>query len=158
MRRAVLLASTLTLLAACGGRPDARTCVVDRDARPRVTFSWRVAHGSMDDDPPRARVKLAMTGAASGEVDLGELHGVCALVDLALPENPVGGAKVTELACAHGGKDMIAAVVYVQPGKLAVQRYERSAGAPLQNQRSLHELEVPSCASFSAELAQAGEL
>jgi len=156
-----LLLALAVLTIACTNKPDARSCaMVERDARPKISFAWRVAHGSMDEDPPRAKVKLAMTGAATGEIDVGELEGVCKLAETgALPDLPANGSKVTELECLHGDRGMLATVFFVEPGKLSVRRYERVPdGDALKNLRALQELEVPACVAFSAELAQAGEL
>ena len=49
----LLLALAVSTIA-CSNNPEARSCLVERDARPKVSFAWRVAHGSLDDEPPRA--------------------------------------------------------------------------------------------------------
>lgn len=154
-----LLLALAVLTIACSNKPDARSCLVERDARPKVSFAWRVAHGSLDDEPPRAHVRLTMTGAATGDIDVGELEGICKLAETgSLPEQPANGSKVTELECQHGDRNMIAAVVYVEPGKLSVRRYERNESEAQKNLRALRDLEVPTCVAFSAEIAQAGDL
>lgn len=154
-----LLLALAALTIACTNSTNARVCNVERDARPKVSFAWRVAHGSMDEDPPRAKVKLAMTGAASGEIDVGELEGICKLAETgALPDQPANGSKVTELECIHGNRGMLATVFFVEPGKLSVRRYERNDSEALKNLRALQELEVPTCVAFSAEIAQQGDL
>ena len=155
--RFLLALAVLTI--ACSNKPDARSCLVERDARPKVSFAWRVAHGSLDDDPPRAHVRLAMSGAATGEIDVGELEGICKLAETgALPEQPASGSKVTELDCQNGDRNMVAAVVFMEPGKLSVRRYERNETEAQKNLRPVRDLEVPTCVAFSAELAQAGDL
>lgn len=155
----LLLALAVFTTIACSNNPNARNCAMERDARPKVSFAWKVAHGSMDDDPPRAHVKLAFTGVTSGEVDVGDLEGVCKLAETgALPDQPANGSKVTELECLHGSRGMLATVFFVEPGKLSVRRYERNETEALKNLRALQELEVPTCVAFSAEVAQAGDL
>ena len=159
--RLLLGLTVLFATVACSNKPDARSCaMVERDARPKISFAWRVAHGSMDDDPPRAHVKLTMSGAANGEIDVGDLEGICKLAETgALPDQPAIGSKVSELECVHGVRGMLATVFLVEPGKLSVRRYERAPdGEALKNLRALRDLEVPACVSFNAELAQAGEL
>ncbi len=144
----------------CTSASNKRVCTIERSERPQVDVSWSVAHGSIDDDPPRAHVKLAFKGAYTDEIDLGELEGICKLGEVgALPDEPANGSKVTELVCAHAGKSDYATVFLTEPGKLAVRRYERRPGEDgIAKVRDVKALEVPSCARFSAELAQGGDL
>lgn len=163
--RNIVLVVACALLGACGGGNKGATCAVDKSQRPRVAIAWKIEHGSMDSDPPRAHVKVALSGAVSREVDLGELEGVCRLAETgALPDDPANGSKVSEVVCFHAGHGMYATVFLVERGKLAVRRYDRGEAVPgndtpaIEKVRELASVEVPSCATFAAEIAQGGEL
>lgn len=156
-----LLTLAFALALGCGGSGNKRVCsTMERSSRPQIDLAWSVAHGSMDDDPPRAHVKLAFKGAFQDEIDLGDLEGICKLGEVgALPDDPANGSKVTELVCAHASKNDYATVFLTEPGKLAVRRYERRPGEDgIAKLRDVKALDVPSCARFSAELSQGGDL
>jgi hypothetical protein len=154
------------LLLGCSGKPSAKSCAtVDRDARPKLTMTWKLEHGAIDNDPPRTRIKLAITGAATANVDAGELEGVCKLAENgAVPDEPAPGSKVSEVVCFHAGHGMYAAVFFLEPGKLVVRRYDKNEPGPddespvMKNVRDLQALEVPACVSYVSDVATAGEL
>ena len=154
------------LLVGCSGKPNARSCAtVERDARPKVSVTWKLEAGAIDNDPPRTRVRLAISGAATANADLGELEGVCRLVETgALPDVPANGSKVSELLCFHAGHGMYATVFLVEPGKLAVRRYDKNEPGPddespaMRNTREVATVEVPTCVPFVADVSQTGEL
>jgi uncharacterized protein (DUF779 family) len=153
------LLSMLSLVSACGGNKNGAACsLTAKDARPQVPIVWHVDHGSMDDDPPRPRVKVTV---GKDDVDVGELAGVCKLVEVgAQLEDPVYGSKVTELGCLHGGRGTYATLFLDAPGKLTLRRWERAEGGDgaLEKVRELRVLEVPRCAVFTSEIAQGGGL
>lgn len=125
-------------------------------ARPKVIITWTLQHGSIDDDPPRAKVTLAFSGAVKANIELGQLFGQCKLAVLgALPEQPANGSKVTEIECPHGVRTQYATVVLVEPGKLVVRRSER-VDESMKERKDIDTIEVPACASFASELAQGG--
>lgn len=150
----------LLVLAGCSSKPNAQSCAtIDRDSRPKVSLTWKLDPGSIDNDPPRAKVKLLASGAAKAEVDVGELYGDCKLVDVgALPDVPAPGSKVTELMCSHGNREMYATVFYVEAGKLVLRRFDR-VDDTMKPAVDVQTIETPTCASFAADLAQqSGEL
>jgi hypothetical protein len=154
----ILAALAPLALVACGGAKAGTACTVaEPSARPSVLLEWEIAHGSMDDDPPRPTVTLVVKGPTESRLALGEFLGICRLVDLgAPPDDPVEGAGVSELSCEHQGVAMRARVVHAK-GAVVVRRYERG-GAEMKNVREIGRLDVPSCAHFSSELAQQGTL
>jgi hypothetical protein len=155
------------LLLGCSGKPNAKSCAnVDHDARPKVTMTWKIEHGAMDNDPPRSKVTLAVTGAVTANADLGELEGVCKLAEIgAVPDSPANGSKVSEVYCYHAGHGQYATVFFVEPGKLAVRRYDKNEpgpaeeSPPMKNVRDIQSLDVPTCVTFASDLVtQGGEL
>ena len=79
----LLLCVSLLLAVGCSGKPSARSCAnVEKDARPKLAMTWKLEHGALDNDPPRTRIKLAITGAATANIDAGELEGVCKLNEI----------------------------------------------------------------------------
>lgn len=160
--RAKLLAAAVIALVGCGGSQKGPQCsTTEKATRPQVAITWHVKHGSMDDDPPRPRVKLAIDGAGTKEeIDLGELVGMCKPSEVgAQLDEPVYGSKVTEIACANGGKSTFVTVFLAAPGKLSIKRWEKTDGGDsLQNVKELRVVDVPSCAVFASEVAQGGDL
>jgi hypothetical protein len=157
------------LATACGGAGSGgKACALkEASARPVVQLEWQIAHTNMDDDPPRPKVVLVVKGRQDGKeerIDVGELAGVCKLVELgAQPDEPVYGGGVSELSCDHQGLAMHVRVVIASAEELVVRRYERdgasSDGADaLKNVRDLTRVPVPACARFSSELSQNGDL
>jgi hypothetical protein len=147
------------VLAGCSSKPNAQSCAtIDKSSRAAVTLTWKMQHGSMDNDPPRAKVKLLVSGGAKSEVDLGELFGDCKLANVgALPDVPAAGSKITELECTHGNVTQYATVFVLDAGKIVVRRYER-VDETLKPAKDIQTIDTPSCATFAADLAQAGEL
>ena len=159
------------LIAGCGGGAGAggRACALEEaSARPVVSLEWQVAHTNMDDDPPRPKVTLVVKGAPGSKedqrIDVGELAGVCRLVELgAQPDEPVYGGGVSELACDHQGLAMHVRVVIASAEELVVRRYEKDGASTdgadaLKNVRDLTRLAVPACARFSSEISQTSDL
>jgi hypothetical protein len=157
MRTMLLATFVSVLLVACGGGKPPACSVTAKEARPQVAIVWHVEHGSMDDDPPRPKVKLEV---GAEKVDIGELAGVCKLVEVgAQLADPVYGSKVTELGCIHGGKSTNATVFLDGPGKLSIRTWERKEGSDaLEKVVEVKVLEVPTCAVFTSEVAQQGAL
>lgn len=154
--RALILVTFASLTACGGGKPPACS-VTAKEARPQVAIVWHVEHGSMDDDPPRPKVKLEV-GAET--VDIGELAGVCKLTEVGaqLPD-PVYGSKVTELGCTHAGGSSNATVFIDGPGKLTVRKWQKKEGSDaLEKVVEVKTLEVPTCAVFTSDVAQQGGL
>ncbi len=162
MKRLLLCA----LLLGCSAKPSANSCAnVERDQRPKLTMTWKIEHGAIDNDPPRSRIKLAITGAATANLDLGELEGVCKLAEIgAVPDVPANGSKLSELVCFHAGRGMYATVFLIEPGKVVVRRYDKNEPGPddespaMKNTRDIQTLEIPPCASYVSDVAQGGEL
>jgi hypothetical protein len=162
MKRLLLCA----VLLGCSSKPSARSCaMVDRDARPKLTMTWKIEHGALDNDPPRTRVRLAISGAATANADLGELEGACKLAETGtLPDVPASGSKVSEFECSHGGHGSYATVFLVEPGRLVVRRYDKNEPGPseespqMKNIRDIQTIEVPTCVTFVTDVAQSGEL
>ena len=162
----LLLCVSLLLAVGCSGKPSARSCAnVEKDARPKLAMTWKLEHGALDNDPPRTRIKLAITGAATANIDAGELEGVCKLNEIgAVPDEPAPGSKVSEVVCFHAGHGMYAAVFFIEPGKLVARRYDKNEPGPsdespvMKNIRDLQSIEVPGCVSYASEVATAGEL
>ena len=166
-----MMAAVLSI-AGCGsggGAAGGRSCALkDTTSRPVVQLEWRIAHTNMDDDPPRPKVTLVVKGASSSSkdepIDVGDLEGVCRLVELgAQPDEPVYGGGVSELACDHRGLAMHVRVVVASAEEIVVRRYEKDGAAvdgadALKNVRDLTRLPVPACARFSSELAQTSDL
>jgi hypothetical protein len=159
----------LVPLGACGGGGSSgKSCAVTAaNARPVVQLEWQIAHTSMDDDPPRPKVVLVVKGAPTNKeehIDVGELSGVCRLVELgAQPDEPVYGGGVSELACDHHGLAMHVRVVVASAEEIVVRRYEKDGASTegadaLKNVRDLTRLPVPACARFSSEIAQTSDL
>jgi hypothetical protein len=67
------------------------------------------------------------------------------------------GERVTELECPHGVKTEYATVLFLEPGKIVVRRSER-VNDDLKPARDIQIVETPTCATFTSELAQGGEL
>jgi hypothetical protein len=148
----------MLLLLGCSPKSGQNCAMTAHDARPRVTITWHLKHGSMDDDPPRANVKLMFAGAINQTVELGMMFGQCKLAEVgALPDQPAGGSRVTELECPHGVKTEYATVLFLEPGKIVVRRSER-VNDDLKPARDIQIVETPTCATFTSELAQGGEL
>lgn len=161
------LTAGLLALAGCGSGSGAgaRSCAVkESGARPVVQLEWQIAHTNMDDDPPRPKVVLVVKGSKEEHIDVGELSGVCRLVELgAQPDEPVYGGGVSELACDHQGLAMHVRVVVASADEIVVRRYEKDGASTdgadaLKNVRDLTRLPVPACARFSSELSQTSEL
>lgn len=154
------------LLLGCSGRPSAKSCAtIDRDARAKITMTWRIEPGALDNDPPRSRIRLAIAGAVTANADLGELEGVCKLAETgAVPDAPANGSKLSEMYCYHAGHGMYATVFHVEPGKLVVRRYDKNEpgpddeSPPMKNIRDIQTIEVPTCATYSSDVVQGGEL
>lgn len=161
----ILLCVLLAALG-CSGKPNAKSCAtVDRDARPKLVMTWKIEAGALDNDPPRSHIRLAVTGAVTAEADLGELEGVCKLAEIgAVPDSPANGSKVSELYCYHAGHGQYTTVFHLEPGKLVVRRYDKNEpgpadeSPPMRNVRDIQSLEVPTCATYSSDVAQGGEL
>ena len=107
--RALLLPllTVLPLLGCGGGAGSGAACAtLTPTNRPHLDLTWEVKHGSMDDDPPRAQVKLLLKGAmadaraafatlagevvTAGRIVLPELDSVYALEGKS--PRPVGAA------------------------------------------------------------------
>lgn len=148
----------MLLLLGCSPKTGQTCAMVAHDARPHVTITWHMQQGSMDDDPPRANVKILFGGAINTTVELGQLFGQCKLAEVGtLPDQPANGSRVTELVCTHGVKTEYATVYLLQPGKLVVRRSER-VNEDLKPARDIQTIETPTCATFLSEVAQGGEL
>ena len=164
--RAFLSLGLLVVGIGCGGASSGgRSCALkEASARPVVELEWQVAHSNMDDDPPRPKVTLIVKGSREERVDVGELAGVCRLVELgAQPDEPVYGGGVSELACDHQGVAMHVRVVIASAEELVVRRYEKDGASTdgadaLKNVRDLTRLAVPACARFNSEISQTSEL
>lgn len=158
---ALSLLPFLALVSACGGGGGggAACATATPTNRPHLDVTWEVKHGSMDDDPPRAQVKLLLKGALADAVDLGEILGLCKMIEVGtVPEQAPAGLKVTELACAANGKTEFAALVVDTPGKLVLRRYRRAGDGPIEKLTEVKAFEVPSCTQYGVELAQGGGL
>lgn len=151
--------SLMLVLAGCSSKPNAQSCnSVAAEGRPKVTITWKIDPGSIDNDPPRPNVKIALSGGVKSEIDVGELEGQCKLAEVGLlPESPAPGSKVTELECVRGNRTMYATVFYLEPGKIVVRRYER-VDESVKPARDLQVVETPTCATFVSEVVQGGEL
>lgn len=146
------------LLISCSPKTGQNCAMVARESRPSVTITWKVEHGSLDDDPPRAKVSLTFAGAVKTTVQVGQLTGNCKLRDLGtLPDAPANGSKVTEIECVHGVHGEYATVFLTEPGKLVVRRYER-LDESVRGTRDLETVETPTCATFVTEVATGGDL
>jgi hypothetical protein len=157
MRALILCSFLATSLTACGGGKPPACSVTAKEARPQVAIVWHVEHGSMDDDPPRPKVKVEI-GAET--VDIGELVGACKLTEVGaqLPD-PVYGSKVTELGCAHPAGSNNVTVFIDAPGKLSVRKWQkREGGDAIEKVVEVKTIEVPTCAVFTSEVAQQGGL
>ena len=165
------------MLGCGGGGGGGRACSgADPAKRPAVQLSWEVAHGSLDDDPPRSTVTLRVrSGAESKEerIKLGVFEGVCTLGEMgALPDNAVEGSAITELRCHHAKRTMIGRVVVASSNQVGVRRFQvgdaeadpgwegnkaKSVEGP-KNEEDLGTVAVPQCAHFTAEIAQESQL
>lgn len=162
----LLVCALLLAWCGCSGKPSAKSCAnVDRDQRPKLAMTWKIEAGAIDNDPPRSRIRLAVSGAATANLDLGELEGVCRLAEIgAVPETPAPGSKVSELVCFHAGHGMFGTVFFLEPGKLVVRRYDKNEpgpddeSPPMKNVRDIQALEVPPCVTYVSDVAQGGEL
>ncbi len=151
----------LLSLTGCGRSGSGKLCSAPEGAtRPPVQLTWEIAHTNMDDDPPRPKVTLVLKAGPEKRVEIGDITGVCKLVELGKPpETPGEGVGVTELVCAHGDSSSFARVVFAKEGALVVRRYEKDAtGESMKNIRDLETLEIPACPLFTAELAQTAGL
>ncbi|MGZ3420680.1 MAG: hypothetical protein ACXWUG_04340 [Polyangiales bacterium] len=160
MRALVFLPLVLPVLlagVACGTSKQPACSLTPKEARPQVAIVWHVEHGSMDDDPPRPKVKVVV---GSETVDLGELTGICKMVEVgAQLADPVYGSKVTELGCTKSGGSSNATIFLEAPGKLSIRKWERKEGSEaLEKVVEVKVLEVPNCAVFTSEVAQQGGL
>ena len=148
----------LFVLPACSAKPAQNCTMVARESRPSVTITWKVEHGSLDEDPPRAKVSLVFGGVVTSTVQVGQLTGNCKLADVGtLPDAPANGSKVTEIECVHGIHGEYATVFLTEPGKLVVRRYER-LDDKLRGHRDLQTIETPTCAVYATDVATGGDL
>lgn len=146
----------LLVVSGCGAKP-AQSCATV-STRPTVSITWKLIHGSMDNDPPRAKVKTIFGAPVSKEIDLGELFGNCAMSDVGkLVENAPAGSRVSELVCTHGNVESYATIYVLEPGKVVLRRFER-IDDQLKPARDVQTIETPPCAEFVSELAQGGDL
>ena len=147
-------------LAACGGSGSGGRCAATAaDARPVVALDWQVEHGSMDDDPPRPRVTLIVRAQKEEKLVLGELRGVCHLVELGAPTDQlVEGGGVSELVCEAGDVSVHARVVHEKMDEIFVRLWESQGDAAMKNVRDVPPVAVPACARFTSEIAQPNEL
>jgi hypothetical protein len=154
-----LVSSVSSVLFACGGSSSGAHCSTGGDGRPVVSLAWEVAHGSMDDDPPRPRVTLIVKAQKEERLLLGELKGTCHLVELGTQTDQlVEGGGVSELACEAGESVVHARVVHEKVDEIFVRLWDTDGDASMKNVRDVAPVTVPACARFTSEIAQPNEL
>jgi hypothetical protein len=153
------LAAALLAVACGGSKSGARCSYAQSDGQPTVQLAWEIQHGSMDDDPPRPRVTLIVKAQKEERLVLGELKGVCHLVELGTQgDELVEGGGVSELACDAGQSTVHARVVHEKVDQIFVRLWESQDGAPMQNVRDVPPVVVPACARFTSDIEQTNEL
>lgn len=153
--RSIVGLSCIVVIGCVGGGAPARTCPAG-SPRTELRATWRIEHQAIDADPPRAKVSFQIEGEPPEPI--GELEGTCHLVDVgALPDPPVDGAKVTELACEHGGRAHHAALVVAGRGAFDLRTWTRDPSG-LAAMRTLRTHTPPPCARLVPEIVQGGDL